>query len=58
LCEFADDADLVFCPYNYLIDPVIRKSLDVDINKAVLIFDEAHNIEDNSRCHPCSVEFG
>ena len=46
---FAGDADLVFCPYNYLIDPVIRKSMDVDISTAVLIFDEAHNIEDNAR---------
>ena len=52
-CHFlctAGEADLVFCPYNYLIDPVIRKSMEVDISNCVLIFDEAHNIEDNSRC--------
>lgn len=46
---FAGEAELVFCPYNYLIDPVIRKAMDVDISNAVLIFDEAHNIEDNAR---------
>ena len=45
----AGEAELVFCPYNYLVDPVIRKSMDVDIDRAVLIFDEAHNIEDNAR---------
>ena len=45
----AGDAELVFCPYNYLLDPVVRSSLDVDINNAVLIFDEAHNIEDTCR---------
>lgn len=46
---FAGEAELVFCPYNYLIDPVIRKSMSIDIRDAVLIFDEAHNIEDISR---------
>ena len=49
LLHLAGEADLVFCPYNYLIDPVIRKSMDVNIDNAVLIFDEAHNIEDNAR---------
>ena len=43
------EAELVFCPYNYLIDPIIRKAMDVDVSNAVLIFDEAHNIEDNAR---------
>ncbi|KAK9811933.1 hypothetical protein WJX73_000684 [Symbiochloris irregularis] len=47
--HIAGDAELVFCPYNYLLDPVVRSSLDVDINNAVLIFDEAHNIEDTCR---------
>ena len=43
----AGEAELVFCPYNYIIDPVIRAAMDVDISNAVLIFDEAHNIEDS-----------
>ncbi|BDA46571.1 probable regulator of telomere elongation helicase 1 homolog at N-terminal half [Coccomyxa sp. Obi] len=47
--KFADEAELVFCPYNYLIDPVIRRSMSIDIHDSVLIFDEAHNIEDISR---------
>nr|GMC88611.1 Fanconi anemia group J protein homolog [Ipomoea batatas] len=45
----ADDADLVFCPYSYIINPVVRKAMDVDINGAIIILDEAHNIEDISR---------
>ncbi|XP_075746080.1 Fanconi anemia group J protein homolog isoform X2 [Rhipicephalus microplus] len=42
-------ADIIFCPYNYLIDPVIRKCLSIDLNNAVVVLDEAHNIEDISR---------
>ena len=45
----AADASLVFCPYNYLIDPAVRDAMDVKVAGAVVIFDEAHNIEDVSR---------
>ena len=45
----AAEADLVFCPYSYLLDPVVRRAMDVDVNNAVLIFEEAHNIEDTCR---------
>ncbi|KAG6733763.1 hypothetical protein I3842_01G240500 [Carya illinoinensis] len=37
--------DIFFAPYNYLIDPGNRKSLKVDWNNSILIFDEAHNLE-------------
>ena len=48
----AEEAELIFCPYNYLLDPVVRVAMAVDIENAVLIFDEAHNIEDVCRCVP------
>ena len=38
-------ADILFMPYNYLIDPVLRKSQEVDLKNAIIIFDEAHNLE-------------
>ncbi|KAL6972803.1 Regulator of telomere elongation helicase 1 [Sarracenia purpurea var. burkii] len=38
-------ADIVFAPYNYLIDRGFRKSLSIKWNNSVLIFDEAHNLE-------------
>ena len=44
-----DEADIIFCPYNYLIDPMIREQLLIDINQHVIIFDEAHNMEDSAR---------
>jgi len=43
--ESSATADVVMCPYNYLIDPALRKSLNIDIQNAILIFDEGHNIE-------------
>ncbi|KAM6558620.1 hypothetical protein CsatA_027859 [Cannabis sativa] len=45
----ADSAELVFCPYNYIINPVIRGAMDVDIKGAILVLDEAHNMEDIAR---------
>ncbi|RDX73613.1 Fanconi anemia group J protein-like protein, partial [Mucuna pruriens] len=47
--SMSDDAQLVFCPYSYIINPVIRAAMDVDIKGAILILDEAHNIEDIAR---------
>ncbi|XP_057465193.1 regulator of telomere elongation helicase 1 homolog isoform X5 [Actinidia eriantha] len=38
-------ADIVFSPYNYLIDRGNRKSLSIGWNNSILIFDEAHNLE-------------
>jgi fanconi anemia group J protein len=35
-------AELVFCPYNYIVDPAIRSSMQIDLTGAVVIFDEAH----------------
>ncbi|KAF5955973.1 hypothetical protein HYC85_008829 [Camellia sinensis] len=47
--SMADDALLVFCPYNYIVNPIIRKAMEVDISGAIIILDEAHNIEDIAR---------
>lgn len=43
------EADITFCPYNYLLDPTIRTTLDINLKDAIVIFDEAHNIEDICR---------
>jgi Fanconi anemia group J protein len=43
------DADIVFCPYNYLIDPKIREQMSIDLEEQIVLLDEAHNIEDFSR---------
>ena len=42
-------SDIIFCPYNYLIDPHIRKSMEISVKNQVIILDEAHNIEDSAR---------
>jgi len=39
------DCDLVLVPYNYLFDKEARSSLEIQWKDAILIFDEAHNLE-------------
>lgn len=38
-------ASVVFTPYNYILDPTIRRMQSLDLRNAVIIFDEGHNIE-------------
>ena len=42
--EMAANADLVFLPYNYLVDPRIRKTLAINLEECAVIVDEAHNV--------------
>ncbi|CAF1225283.1 unnamed protein product [Adineta ricciae] len=44
-----NDVQIILCPYNYLIDPRVRNSMQLSVNNAVIIIDEAHNIEDCAR---------
>lgn len=39
------NTSLIFMPYNYVLNPDIRKTLNINLNNAVIIFDEGHNIE-------------
>ncbi|XP_038212814.1 Fanconi anemia group J protein homolog isoform X2 [Zerene cesonia] len=47
--ELANAANIVFCPYNYLIEPSIRESMQINVTDNIIIIDEAHNIEDVCR---------
>ncbi|KAG7155140.1 Fanconi anemia group J protein-like [Homarus americanus] len=52
-------AELVICPYNYLIDPLIRQSMDIVLTNQIIVLDEAHNIEDSAReAASCTVPQG
>ncbi|XP_031627519.1 regulator of telomere elongation helicase 1 homolog [Contarinia nasturtii] len=43
--EMNKKPEIIFMPYNYLLDPKIRNANQIDLKNAVVIFDEAHNVE-------------
>ena len=52
--EMQANADIIFLPYNYLIDATSRRSQSIDVKNSIIIFDEgiiwnnyliAHNLE-------------
>ncbi|XP_040929439.1 Fanconi anemia group J protein isoform X2 [Betta splendens] len=47
--ELKQNASIIFCPYNYLLDPLIRESMEINLSGQILVLDEAHNIEDCAR---------
>ncbi|XP_061073345.1 Fanconi anemia group J protein [Conger conger] len=47
--ELMKGANIIFCPYNYLLDPLIRECMEINLKGQVVVLDEAHNIEDCAR---------
>eukprot|EP00923_Selenidium_pygospionis_P038840 GHVN01067577.1.p1 GENE.GHVN01067577.1~~GHVN01067577.1.p1 ORF type:complete len:953 (+),score=72.25 GHVN01067577.1:2973-5831(+) len=45
----AKKSDLVICPYQFVLDPFVLAQMRLHIEDSVIIFDEAHNIEDVCR---------
>lgn len=43
--ELKQSADIIFMPYNYLLDPKTRRSQGIDLQNTVVLLDEAHNVE-------------
>ena len=37
-------ADIIFMPYNYIIDEKIRENFKLDFTNSIIIFDEGHNV--------------
>lgn len=40
----SSSTDIVFIPYGYLIDPKLRETEKIDLNRSIIIIDEAHNV--------------
>ncbi|XP_060083627.1 regulator of telomere elongation helicase 1-like, partial [Ylistrum balloti] len=43
--ELKNDSEIIFMPYNYLLDAKSRKAHGVELQGNIVIFDEAHNLE-------------
>ena len=52
----AESADIVFCPYNYLLDPRAASRRWISTSRIRIIFGGGHNIEDIAR-EAASEEF-
>ncbi|XP_046964251.1 Fanconi anemia group J protein homolog [Vanessa cardui] len=47
--DMASGANIIMCPYNYLVDPGIRNRMQINLQDNIVIIDEGHNIEDICR---------
>jgi regulator of telomere elongation helicase 1 len=43
--ELIEQADIIFMPYNYLLDPKARRANKIELTNTIVILDEAHNVE-------------
>lgn len=41
-------AKIVFCPYQYLLDPAIRESTTINFTNSIVIFDEVYPVHPQS----------
>lgn len=47
--QLYQNAQLILCPYSFLIDPIVRKARGINVSGDIVILDEAHNIENCAR---------
>ena len=40
-------ADIVVLPYQYILQPSLRRQLQLNLKNSIIMFDEAHNIDRN-----------
>lgn len=52
--ELQKGAEIIFLPYNYLLDPKIRDICSIDLKNAIVILDEAHNVEKACEQNACA----
>ena len=43
--HIVNKADIVLSPYNFILDPIVQKSIGLDLKDKIIVFDEAHNLE-------------
>lgn len=53
--ELVKKANIVFMPYNYLLDPKIRFANKIELEDSIVILDEAHNVENMCEESACTL---
>ena len=43
--HIVNKADIVLSPYNFILDPIVQKSIGLDLKDKIIVFNEAHNLE-------------
>ncbi|KRT78296.1 helicase [Oryctes borbonicus] len=43
--ELKLESDIIFMPYNYLLDPKAKRAFGIELNNNIIILDEAHNVD-------------
>jgi Rad3-related DNA helicase len=41
---FCKEVDLILCPYNYILSPSIRESMEIVLTNSIIIIDEAQYV--------------
>lgn len=52
--EMRKSAEIIFMPYSYLLDPKIRDYSAIDLKNAIVILDEAHNVDKACEQNACT----
>lgn len=53
--KMEQNADVIFMPYNYILDPKVRDHMDIDLENAIIILDEGHNVEKMCEDSACTL---
>lgn len=52
--DMRENAHIIFMPYNYILDPIVRSHMKIELENAIIILDEGHNVEKVCEDNACT----